>query len=317
MPPCCIVYTSDETYLFPTVISAIQARRHASPDKADVMIFHLGVSAEAERDFAAICDVEGIRLMAIDPGAIGGANAMMSRLFLNAFVPPEYRHYLYLDGDVHIGGSLDPLIDAEVPPGRFFAATDPMTFMLAEDGPQSRDFASHMRSIGLTPEQAARYFNTGVLRINRDGWDDIGSQAWKMVREAPRAFRFPDQDPLNIVARERHMPMPLAWNFPIFMLNARVRSTIKPRIVHFMSNPKPWHGTFQPWGAKSYALYPAAVRVHPSLAKYNPAVPPSKRVRYHLQQNYKKVVETFAWGFTERRDRILSYEERTLQAMRA
>lgn len=38
-PPCCIVYTTDREYLFPTLVSAIQARHHASPEKADVVVF--------------------------------------------------------------------------------------------------------------------------------------------------------------------------------------------------------------------------------------------------------------------------------------
>jgi hypothetical protein len=65
-PPCCVVYTTDETYLFPTLVSAIQARRFASRAGADVLICHFGVSKSAEAVFAGICAQEGIGLLAVD-----------------------------------------------------------------------------------------------------------------------------------------------------------------------------------------------------------------------------------------------------------
>jgi len=309
VPACCIVYVSDQAYLFPTFVSAMQARQHASADKADVMICHFGLDAGAERDFAGPCRREGIGLMAVDPGLVEGASPMMARLFLNRFMPPQYAQYLYIDGDTHITGPLDPLLDAEVPAGRFLAANDPMAFMLADKGAQSRDLARHMALIGLTPEQAGFYFNTGVLRINRSGWDETGLQAWDVAHKGSRTFRFPDQDPLNIVAVDSHMPMSLAWNFPIFMLNARVEADIKPCIYHFMSSPKPWQGVFQPWGPRACAPYADALRRYPSLSPYNSALPLRRRVRYHLQQGLKKASETVTWGHSERRRRILHYEK--------
>jgi lipopolysaccharide biosynthesis glycosyltransferase len=314
MPSCCIVYTSDETYLFPTLVSAIQARRFAPADKADVAIFHFSISARAERDFAAVCAQLGILFLAVDPNTVEGASPMMARLLLNRFMPEQYSQYLYVDGDVHITRSLDQLIDAAVPAGRFLAANDPMTFMLTERGAQSRDFANHMESIGLGGGSADRYFNTGVLRINRAGWDEIGLEAWAIVRRNSRKFRFPDQDPLNIVSVERSMPMSLAWNFPIFMRNARVEGAIKPCIYHFMSSPKPWQGAFAPWGPAAHRPYLEMARRYPALAPYNRALPVKRWVRYQLQQAYKKIVETCSWGFGDRRDRILRYEARTMLA---
>jgi lipopolysaccharide biosynthesis glycosyltransferase len=310
MPECCIVYLSDQAYLFPTLVSAIQARRFSSVDKADVVVCLFGVDRGAERDFAPVFAGEGIRMMAVDESMVEGANPMMARLFLNRFLPAGYTQYLYIDGDVHITGSLDPLIDADVPAGRFLAANDPMTFMLSEGGSQSRDFTSHMAAIGLDSGRADAYFNTGVLRINRAGWDDIGLRAWNIARAGAANFRFPDQDPLNIAAQESRMPMSLAWNFPIFMRNARVESTIKPCMYHFMSNPKPWQGAFAPWNAAGHAQYVEIIRRYPWLAPYNPALPRRRRIRYKLQQLYKQVTETVTWGFGGRRSRILRYEAR-------
>jgi lipopolysaccharide biosynthesis glycosyltransferase len=309
MRACCIVYTTDEMYLFPTIVSAIQARAHSSVDKADVAIFGFGVDPRTERDFAAICRQEGIKLILVNQEVLEGANAMMARLFLNDFVPSQYTQYLYMDGDVQIVSSLDPLIDADVPSGRFLAVNDPMTFVLAEEHGDGLMFARYMASIGLRPEQSSVYLNTGVLRINRDGWDEIGRRTREICRKAAQPFRFPDQDPLNIAAGDAHMTMSLAWNFPIFMRNARVEAQIRPCIYHFMSNPKPWQGAFAPWPAGAFATYRDAVRRHPSLAAYYKPFPFQKKLRYHLQQRYKQANEIVTWGCSARRDRILLYEQ--------
>jgi lipopolysaccharide biosynthesis glycosyltransferase len=156
-------------------------------------------------------------------------------------VPAQYSQYLYLDSDVQIRDSLNPLIDANVPEGRFLAANDPMTFMLGDNTSQSRELSSHIESLGLDREQSLRYFNSGVLRIHRKGWEEIGLQAWEAYRRIGGYQRFPDQDALNLVAVDKRLPMSLAWNFPVFMRNSHVQSNINPRVIHFMSSPKPWH----------------------------------------------------------------------------
>ncbi len=306
-PACCVVFTTDQGYLFPTLVSAMQARRHASPAKADVLICHFGIEAAAERIFAEICAGEGIGLRAVDPATIEHATPMMSRLFLDRFLPARYTQMLYLDGDVQISRSLDPLIEADVAPGQFLAVNDPTTFLLADRDRQSRDLARHMAALGLTPRQAGRYFNTGVLRINRAGWEAIGQRAWALTRDRPPS-RFPDQDPLNLVATDCHVPLSLAWNFPIFMRNARVAAAIDPCITHFMSNPKPWHGAYPPWDARACAPYDAAIAAYPALARYRQTLSLRRRVHYRLLQTGKKLAESRAWGHGARRARILDYE---------
>jgi lipopolysaccharide biosynthesis glycosyltransferase len=310
VPACCIVYTTDQGYLFPSVVSAMQARKHTPIDKADIIIFGFSIDPAVGDDIAAVCHEEGIRFICVQNDALEGANAMMARLFMNNFVPQPYSQYLYIDSDVQIARSLGPLIDAQVAEGRFLASNDPMTFLLAEDYGDGLMLANHLRAIGLSPDQSSRYFNTGVLRINRSGWNDLGRAAWKLCQRPSGPYRFPDQDPLNIVATDAHIPMSLAWNFPIFMLNARVESSIQPAIYHFMSRPKPWQGPFPPWTTDAYAVYQTALRRHPSLASYYRPFPLKQKLRYHLQQRYKKLTETFMWGFNKRRERILHYEQK-------
>jgi lipopolysaccharide biosynthesis glycosyltransferase len=94
------------------------------------------------------------------------------------------------------------------------------------------------------------------------------------------------------------------------MRNARVEAQIRPCIYHFMSRPKPWQGAFAPWDARVFMSYVEVMRKYPALAAYNPAMPARLRARYTLQQLYKQATETWLWGFSARRGRILRYEER-------
>ncbi|MBW4038417.1 MAG: glycosyl transferase family 8 [Acidobacteria bacterium] len=308
LPECCVVYTTDPKYLFPTLVSAMQARFHASRSKADVIICCFGLDEETERIFAPICRQEQIGLQPVDSSLIENQTSMLARLFLNRFVPQQYTQYLYLDGDVHILDSIDPLIDAAVPDGQFLAANDPMTFLLADSSPQSRDLSRHLLSIGLTHEQSLRYFNSGVLRINRVGWDETGSAAWEQFRSSAQGNRFPDQDALNIVSVNKRLPLSLAWNYPVFMSNSRVESRIRPRIKHFMSSPKPWNGAFPPWTQEECIPYRDALTRHPSLEPFNIRMSVRSRMAYHFQQHGKRLVEKVTWGWSQRRTRILHYE---------
>ncbi|NYF79929.1 glycosyltransferase family 8 protein [Granulicella arctica] len=313
----CVVYTTDSSYMFPTLVSAMQARQHTSATKADVIIFCVDLDRRTEDIFAAVCEQEGIGLMPVERTAIEGQTAMLARLFLDRFVPSKYRQCLYLDSDVHILHSLDPLMDVEVPQGHFLAANDPMTFLLADNGSLSRKLGQHLLSIGLSQEQSLQYFNSGVLRICREGWRTIGSDAWEQFQRMGRSSRFPDQDALNLVGAERRLPMSLAWNFPIFMRHSRVKAAINPRIEHFMSSPKPWHGAFPPWTSAAYRPYRSALKKYPSLAVYAHGMPASTRAVYHVQQRGKQMLETLTWGFSERRSRILAYEAECLFAAAA
>jgi len=314
MPACCIAYTTDQTYLLPSLVSAIQARRHASRGSADVVIFAFNIDPRAEADFLPVCAAEDIALRVVPNDVLQGAPAMMARLFLNEFVPAQYDQYLYMDGDTQVLANLDPLLRATVPPGRFLAVNDPLTFLLPDFGAEGVKFASHTAAIGLAPRQAETYFNTGVLRINRLGWDLIGQSAWKLAREKASTFRFPDQDPLNVVGANCHVPISLGWNFPIFMRNARVESQIRPAIYHFMSNPKPWQGNFMPWGEPAARPYYDIIRTYPSLHRHLRCMTAGRRTRYYLQQRYKQVLEMLSWGYGTRRRRILNYEAEVAHA---
>jgi hypothetical protein len=92
------------------------------------------------------------------------------------------------------------------------------------------------------------------------------------------------------------------------MRNSRVEAEIQPRILHFMSSPKPWQGDFPPWTQEACAPYLEMIRRYPALAPFKQQLPLNHRAYYHLQQRRKRVVETVMWGLSKRRTRILDYE---------
>ncbi len=307
-PPCCIACLTDFAYVVPALVSATQARRFASPEKADVWLFGFGMDGATEQLLRPVCEAEGIGLKLVGAEVPAESPAMLYRLFMNRFVPEGYSEYLYLDSDVQVTASLDPLVAARVPEGCFLAANDPFTFALADDDALSRDIGAHLASLGLTPEQARRYFNTGVLRIARAGWDELGAEAWTRFRAAGGGSRFPDQDLLNVVGLDRRRALGLEWNFPIFMRNCRVEAEIQPRVYHFMSSPKPWHGAFRPWSREHARPYGELVAKYPQLEAAWPRMAWHMRAAYRVKQRQKQVIETVQWGYGPRRGRILAYE---------
>ena len=321
MVKCCICYTADPDYFFPTFVSARQARLNASPQHADVIIFVIGGSGETQRTMARLCETEGIGFKAISPGHIEGSDAMMARLFLDRVVPAEYDQLLYLDGDTQITGSLDPLLTTNVLPGQFMAVRDPLAFSLRPEAlPRDRQ-ANYFQSAGLTASQGRGYFNSGVLRINRQGWDEIGQAAWRIFCLMRDRTKYPDQDALNLAGYEHCIPMSLCWNFPIFLKNAGLEARVAPRILHYMGRPKPWHGSFRPWGMDGYQPYLDAMTQYPELQSFIRQLPPRQALKYFGQQHYKSIVEHMTWRRGFRSQAMLAYEssfdlrERPLQTL--
>ena len=306
-PSCCISITTDANYFLPALVTAVQARQHTTPGKADVVIFGFNISAEAAPLFADACARENVLLHLVDTEILEGRSVLLARLILNRFIPEQYTQHLYMDSDLYISGSLDPLIDTDVSGGGFLASNDPFTFVAGEDVDLSREFKQHLQTVGLAPEHATDYFNSGVLRMNRECWEHVGPAAWQLSG-TDKGSRFPDQDLLNIVGHAERLPLSQAWNFPIFLRNCGVEEEVNPRVYHFMSNPKPWHGSFPPWNRDFAAPYPEMLARYPKLAPFCPRMPLTKRLLYQVKQRVKRVEEGRAWADGRRRENLRRYE---------
>jgi lipopolysaccharide biosynthesis glycosyltransferase len=301
----CLV--TDDKYMLPTVVAALQARAAAPGEDIDVFVFALGLSPEAARRYEDICAAGGVKLVLVTRGIFGGEAensfidtffadspftfGALGRFFLDQLLPPEYDQILYIDGDIQLGGSLAELVRAEVPEGRFLAAPDPKVFWIDDGSPAAAREQSYMAGLGMAPEEFGGYFNSGVLRISRSGWRAIGLAAWTYLQENADRCVCHDQSALNAVARAHRLPLSLRWNFPAYYDFYGLRPHLRPVLTHFMSRPKPWNGAFPPWGAAQHKVYLDFVAAHPDLAGDLHRFGFRKTLRYHLQQRVKWVDE--------------------------
>jgi lipopolysaccharide biosynthesis glycosyltransferase len=306
----CVCYISDEGYLFPSLLSAIQIRENVSRQKADVVMYFIGEPTSKSELFRSIYAKYQIRFVVVSPKTIDSMHIVFARLFIDRFVEPTYQRILYIDGDTQIAGDINPLIDADLPPGTFCAARDPTTLATDTDKRSFPNQAAYFESIGLSANQIRLYCNSGVILFDRASWANICVDSLKLLQEKPR-LRFPDQDLINLAANGRCLTMSFKWNFPIFLMNYGFEDIIKPRIYHFMSNPRPWQGPFQPWGRKWHRTYIDLLDKHPDLRPHVNALSPPKYFKYYLQQYYKKVIEGLAWKRSDIREKIAEIEKQS------
>ncbi len=308
MVSACCCYIIDEGYLFPTLVSAVQARAAASVDVADIKIFCIGESTGTVALYREICASRGIDLVSVPSGTIDGMPIMFARFYLSRLLETRYHSVVYLDGDTQISGSLEPLLAAPLEPGRFLAAPDPMSIMIEAPSRGWRKRRAYFRSIGLPPETLPRYCNSGVLRFNLRDWGAISQAALAVSASHDHGLKFPDQDALNLVFGKDYMPMSYRWNFPIFFLGCGLDRLIDPVVYHFMSNPRPWNGAFKPWGEAWHEPYCRVVEAHPELRRFHRPFRMLRATRYIAQQRIKSLLEGPAWSSDGVRDRIASQE---------
>ncbi|NHN91226.1 glycosyltransferase family 8 protein [Acetobacter sicerae] len=308
MPKVCVCYTSDVGYLFPSFVSAIQARRNTSRDLTDILLIGIDIDPATQKIFSRLCDQNDIVFLCYTARDIGHAPAMLARLFLDDLLPTPYERFLYVDGDTQIRGDLDRLLKQPLADGTFGAVTDPMSFAVGDDDPAARSFLEHFSAFGFSDDDAKQYFNSGVLYADRAGWGRIGREAWEKFGLFQSKTRYPDQDVLNLVGRSHRLSMSFAWNFPIFFRNIGLDSIIAPCIYHFMSSPKPWDADLPPWDVTASSPYDEITGTFPELAPYRKRMSTGRWLRYTLQQRYKRWLEKREWS-GERVQRILAYEQ--------
>ena len=203
---------------------------------------------------------------------------------MDALLPGRYRDVLYIDGDTQIVDALDPLLARELPSGRLLAAPDYATILDRFDWPWATAHRAHLDALGLVGEQRERWFNTGVVRASRETWRRVGEAALEFCARHDELLLFADQSALNAVAIDDVDLVPSRWNYPKQFLYLDVPGVGEgPAIVHYMANPKPWHGVFHPWDRDACAPYDALARARPALATLRPRLDPKRRLWHALR----------------------------------
>lgn len=292
-----VCYIASDGYLFQTVVSALQARDHVGAE-VGVYIASIGdPSSEEARVFRGICESSGIDFVDADVNALDGLHPMYARLFLDQFLPEDVEEILYLDGDTQILGDLDPLLRAEVPPGGIIAARDPMVFMRTVDARLGEKIDGWWDKSAIPARLRPDYINSGVIRFSRSALPGIRARCLEMVADGRAAtLQFHDQDAINLALDGRVSTLSMSWNYPGFLLNTPIARVAPPRIVHFMSNPRPWNAPFWPWGEDFFRPYRQFVDRFPQAAPYWQRMQGAKRARYVAQQFVKRMTERRQWN---------------------
>lgn len=250
----CIVYVTDVEYSFPTILSALQARKFASlaSDVCVLMSEHLDNFEELKSLLAGsgVELIDATEALQDSLGKLDSAHfqgrisvSTMAKLVLCEVLPAHYTQIIYLDGDTQIVSDLGEFESAAVPEGRFFAARDYTAI---------HDF--------LATGKDSHYFNAGVLKFHRNGW--IGQEALELFARNPEACDGKhDQGALNYVCGSALTLISNRWNFPKQFLHLVDMSCLS--IVHYMAHPKPWHGTFFPWSDTESQVYVDLRKAHP------------------------------------------------------
>jgi lipopolysaccharide biosynthesis glycosyltransferase len=170
------------------------------------------------------------------------SRATYARVFFADFLPASIERAIYLDVDILCRGSLRALWHHDLGPAiaavvRDCAIDTDIVGDLAAAARMARD--RHARRLGL-PEDGS-YFNSGVMLIDVRSWCDAriaeASLQWAVANTA--LVQLGDQDPLNVVLRDRVSWLDDGWNWLAHWAWREPGNDV--RIVHFAGYDKPWH----------------------------------------------------------------------------
>lgn len=300
MKNSCICYVTDNNYLFITLSSAIQARRKTSSE-VDVVLLSISPNPASD-SYRRICDAEGILFLDVAQragtalrDALGDSYqtgfsgrisaATLVRLIISDFMTKQYDRLLYIDGDTQIYESLDPLLAQPLPKGKFLAARDYTSVARHAGLDVPARYTPDYDRLGLPASRRNQYFNAGVILADYDDWKILGRRALTYFVEN-KDLKFHDQDALNGACWQQHMLLSSRWNFPRQFMHLRRRLDYRPEIIHFMSNPKPWHGAILPWGRAEYRVYRDLIGQYPELSGDIPTLSFLRLNAYRVKSAY-------------------------------
>ena len=304
-----VVIIGDQDYMLPSAAVGLSARKNISRPDVDVIVFVVASGncericlvadrLASERVIVRAVDIRELRNLApyhIDKAVPVSA---LSRLWLDQFLAGDTRRFLYLDGDVLVEGQLDPLFEMSIPVGGLLAADDCLCLYEHELRYPARHWRPYLQSIGVAWRD---YFNTGVLLVDREGWERIASDALKYLVVNAALCRSSDQTALNVVIGERRGRLPLRWNYQtehMMVLDPR-KLGLQPTIWHFAGGPKPWDFAEWPWDDSFNWAFREAQRL---LAEVDLERPPVNKTMLEEGRRHRRRQRNLQrWRFLHRR----------------
>ncbi len=249
-----VCYTATAGYLFQTVVSALQARSQVDPS-VGVYVCLFGEPGDEQRRFLEVCERNQVTLVTAPVSTLQGLHASYARLFLDLLLPGEVDEVLYLDGDTQIVADLTPLVLAIPPVDGALAVRDPMVFTRVAHAGLGRKIDERWDRSGIPDTIRPHYVNSGVLRLARETLRSLRHEVLTTMSGALPSLHYGDQDAINLVLQDRLETISMSWNFPGFLLDTQFVELAPPKIIHFMSSPRPWNADLRPCGQVHHQPY--------------------------------------------------------------
>ncbi len=246
-----LLFTADEHYAerIPTVLKSLQISHPK-------LSFHIhlicdGLPEPVDAALREACDrlTFGFSLYPVSEELFSDApitkhysKAMYYRMLASEILPPTVDRVLYMDPDVLVINSLEPLWSLKLN-GRLFAA--------ASHG-EEYGLISNVNRIRLNTSSA--YYNTGVLLMDLDKCrrEINPSEIFDFIRENEHKLLLPDQDVFNALFNSRTLLIPdEIWNYDArkysqYLVRSGgemdeawvIRNTA---VLHFCGKEKPWN----------------------------------------------------------------------------
>jgi lipopolysaccharide biosynthesis glycosyltransferase len=203
------------------------------------------------------------------------------RILIPENIDPSVETFLYLDADIIVLGDLTPLFNIDLKDKMFGAVHDICAI----------DCNMHIKH--HIPRQY-RYFNSGVLLINRNRWINLDAtrKVLDYLNKHHQICDYLDQDGLNGSLYNERYPLPPMWNSQIglhFIAPALLKSVYnndyllaieRPVIVHFNGREKPWH----------------YVSAHPFKKQFNQYASKVKDFEYYSKPSINKIIKRILYS---------------------
>lgn len=288
-----VAAAADESYAWPAALALISAAARTS---VSTMCILLGDRLSGELS-AAIQDAFGRLAIPFDyveadfgefssfPTGFYLSRATYGRLCIAETGRRFASRTLYLDSDTLVVGDVAPLAQVNLGDHLIAAVRSWEHATVSSPG-----CVVDWEERGFDP--AAHFFNAGVLLIDNDAWlrEDVSSRVGAAIRRRPETVTFADQGTLNAILYDRWVELPWHWNHQILRTpTVRIGPWVvsryfgfslgKVRVLHYLTDVKPWHPSYPPgYFGTIYRRY---------WARYLPVpAPPGQTYRKWLRARY-------------------------------
>jgi lipopolysaccharide biosynthesis glycosyltransferase len=242
---------ADERYSVPLAVAVRSLLDNAfDPRRLEIWILDGGLSPRTVERLWRSWEPTQARLSIVsaDLDRLEGLPRMGSRLssatYLRLFMPEmltERDRGIYLDADTLVLSDLGELWKVELQEQPIAAVQEAYVPYVSSD-----NGLMNWRDLGLEPD--AKYFNPGVMILDLARWreENITLKVIRYLTSQTEFVRWHDQDALNAVLAGRWRELDRVWNVtpywdrPEHRLGSNVDILQRVRILHFLSDAKPW-----------------------------------------------------------------------------